>query len=89
MIVKADKEVLDYIRETLPKRNANAVRFKMTEICCGMGELNVVFDNKTDDDTVVELEGITFVANKELSFLIRRVELERTLLGIDIKREYN
>jgi Fe-S cluster assembly iron-binding protein IscA len=87
MKIKANKDVLDYIKQTLPKRGRNAVRLELSAVCCGLSEIDVKFDDKKEDDTTYELDGVTFVASNEFGFLLNDVELERTPMGIDVKRE--
>jgi Fe-S cluster assembly iron-binding protein IscA len=88
MKIVADREVLDYLKDYLKDKEGKAVRIHIAEACCGLGELEVAYDYQREDDIVEEIEGIKFVAKKEFGFLLNRVELERTLFGIDIMRDY-
>jgi hypothetical protein len=88
MKIVADNDVLDFLKEYLKDKEGKVVRIQLVEACCGLGELEVAYDIEREGDDCYELEGIKFVAKKDFSFLLNRVELERTLMGIDIMRDY-
>jgi hypothetical protein len=88
MKIIADKDVLDFLKNYLEGKDNKVVRIKLVEACCGLGELEVGYDIERESDVSYELEGVKFVTNKDYAFLINRVELEKTLFGIDIKRDY-
>lgn len=89
MRVKADEEVLTFLKGYLADKPEKAVRFQLAEVCCGNADLEMVYDTSKDDDICIEIEGIKFVANRQFGFLINYVELEKTEFGVDIKKRYS
>lgn len=88
MKVIADKDVIDFLKGYLLEKKKNVVRIKLAEACCGMAEFEIVYDVQKEDDICYEVDGVKFVVSNEFGFLLNNVELERTLLGVDIKRDF-
>lgn len=88
MKVTANAEVLNYLKDYLKGKNKNVVRFQLVDVCCGNADLEMTYDIQKEDDICFELEGIKFVANKQYSFMINNVQLEKTEYGVDIKKSF-
>ncbi|MDP4089590.1 MAG: hypothetical protein Q8930_10015 [Bacillota bacterium] len=88
MNIKADREVMDFLKVYLAEWPNKAVRFRLAEVCCGQADLEMIYDKVREDDICIEIEGIKFVASRQFAFLINNVELERTEIGVDIKKRY-
>lgn len=75
MNVNTSREVLEALKDSLKKEGRNAVRFEITGFGWGGPTFNIVLDEQNEKDSVYEVDGVKFVAEKDFSFLIENLEL--------------
>lgn len=75
MKVNASKEVLEALKDSLKDEGKNAVRFEIDGFGWGGPTFIIVLDEQKEKDSVYEVDGVKFVAEEEISFLINGLEL--------------
>ena len=75
MNVIIDDSAKEALLENLEKRNKNAVRLAIKGFGWGGPEFGVVLDEQTDNDDILEVNGIKFVAEKDISFVFDNVKV--------------
>lgn len=75
MNVIIDDAAKEALKQNLEKRNKTAVRLSIKGFGWGGPTFGVVLDEQTENDDVIELDGIKFVAEKDISFAFDNVKL--------------
>lgn len=70
-----ENDAKEALRANLEKRNKNAVRLAIKGFGWGGPTFGVVLDEQTDNDDVQEIDGIKFVAEKDISFVFDGVKI--------------
>lgn len=75
MNVIIDNETKEALVNNLNKRNKSAVRLSIKGFGWGGPTFGVVLDEQTENDDVIEIDGIKFVAEKDISFVFDNVKV--------------
>ena len=75
MNVIIDESTKQALSENLEKRNKKAVRLAIKGFGWGGPTFGVVLDEQREDDDSVEVEGINFIAEKDISFVFADVKV--------------
>lgn len=75
MNVIIDESTKQALLENLKKRNKSAVRLAIKGFGWGGPSFGVVLDEQREDDDEVEVEGIKFIAEKDISFVFANVKV--------------
>jgi Fe-S cluster assembly iron-binding protein IscA len=59
----------------LKSQNKNAVRFELTGFGWSGPTFDIALDEQKNDDAVLEVEGVKFVAEKDFAHLIKNPEI--------------
>lgn len=75
MNVIIDDATKEALLENLKKRNKEAVRLAIKGFGWGGPTFGVVLDEQKENDDVLEVDGIKFVAEKDISFVFENVKV--------------
>lgn len=75
MNVIIDDATKEALKENLENRNKTAVRLTLKGFGWGGPTLGVVLDEQTENDEVIEIDGIKFVAENDIAFIFDNVKL--------------
>lgn len=75
MNVIIDDTTKEALKQNLEKRNKTAVRLSIKGFGWGGPTLGVVLDEQTLNDEAIDVDGIKFVAEKDISFVFDNVKL--------------
>ena len=75
MNVILEDNAKEALLENLKKRNKNAVRLAIQGFGWGGPTFGVVLDEQTENDDVLDVNGIKFVAEKDISFVFDGVKV--------------
>lgn len=78
MNVILDKEAKEALLENLKKRSKKAVRLAIKGFGWGGPTFGVVLDEQKENDDVVNVDGIDFVAEKDISFVFDNIKVVHT-----------
>lgn len=78
MDVKLNKETAEKIKTILSENEKSALRFDIIAFGWGGPVFDIVLDEQKDSDEVVEIEGVKFVAEKDIKPFIRDIEITVT-----------
>lgn len=79
-------DVLIDLKNNLTSINKNAVRFDIANFGWSGPIFDVVLDEQKENDVVVEKEGVKFVADNEIAFLIKNLEIIKVKGKFTIKK---
>lgn len=85
MKVNVSKEVLETLKDSLKSEGKNAVRFEIKGFGWSGPTFSIVLDEQKIKDSVYEVDGVKFVAEEEISFLIEGLELVVSDGIVDVK----
>lgn len=87
MKIHLEEIAKDALLKALKEQNKSAVRLTIAGFGWGGPKLSVVLDEQKDDDTLVNVDGINFVANKEEEFVFEdcTVSYQKTFFGSTFK----
>lgn len=75
MNVIIDDTTKEALKQNLEKRNKDAVRLAIKGFGWGGPTFGVVLDEQTENDDIIEIDGIKIVAEKDISFVFDNVKL--------------
>lgn len=75
MNVILEKDTREALLENLKKRNKTAVRLSIKGFGWGGPTFGVVLDEQNENDDSVEVDGIKFIAEKDISFVFDNVKV--------------
>lgn len=75
MNIKVQSNILDDLKNKLKSLNKNAIRFDIVNFGWSGPIFDIVLDEQKENDVVEEVDGIKFVADNEIAFLIRNPEI--------------
>lgn len=86
MNINIKPEILSDLKETLVKESKTAVRFILADFGCSGPIFDIELGFQTDDDIVVEMDGVKFVAENKFSPAIRTLEVIKLDDKFTVKR---
>lgn len=75
MNIKIQPEILNGLKAALQNERKNAVRFELAGFGWGGPSFDIVLDEQKQDDSVTEVDGVKFVAEKQFARLIKNPEI--------------
>lgn len=75
MHVTLEESTKEALKQNLEKRNKSAVRLSIKGFGWGGPNLGVVLDEQSENDEMVEIDGLKFVAEKDIAFVFDNVKL--------------
>lgn len=75
MNVIIQSDILEELKNSLKSLNKNAVRFEVVNFGWSGPIFDIVLDEQKENDVVKEVNGIKFVADNEIAFLIKNPEV--------------
>ena len=66
---------MEKIKARLKSENKNAVRIVLKAYGWGGPQFDIVLDEQKVDDVVVEIDGVKFVAKRELEYFLNKIEI--------------
>jgi len=75
MDITIDSSTKEALLENLKKRNKDAVRLAIKGFGWGGPTFGVVLDEQNENDDALEVDGIKFVAEKDISFVFQGVKV--------------
>lgn len=85
--MKIEKEVLQSIKDALKETGHSAVRIEVKKFGWNGPVFGVVLDEQQNEDISFEEQGIKFVIEKDLDFLMKNIkdlEIGKTQNGFDV-----
>lgn len=86
MNILIQPEVLRDLKEELESLNKNTLRFDIAKFGWSGPIFDIVLDEQKENDTVVEVEGIKFVADSDIAPIIINPEIIKTENGFTVKK---
>lgn len=75
MNVTIDESTKEALLDNLKKRNKDAVRLAIKGFGWGGPTFGVVLDEQHEDDDILEVDGVKFVAEKDISFVFDNIKV--------------
>ncbi|ENK0838713.1 hypothetical protein AB2Z22_002066 [Clostridium botulinum] len=75
MNIKIEPEILKDLKETLAKKGKTAARFILTDFGCSGPIFDIELGSKMDDDIVVEMDRVKFVAENKFAPALKTPEV--------------
>lgn len=86
MNVIIQSDILEELKGSLKSLNKNAVRFEVVNFGWSGPVFDIVLDEQRENDVVKEVNGIKFVADNEIAFLIKNPEIIKNSSGFTVKK---
>ncbi|SKA81141.1 Fe-S cluster assembly iron-binding protein IscA [Caloramator quimbayensis] len=87
MNIKIEKELLKELGEALKNEGKEAARFILVDFGCSGPIFDIEFDNVKDNDIVVELEGVKFVAEDKFKPALGQIEVIKSKDKFTVKKK--
>lgn len=75
MDIKIKSDILKDLKERLAKQEKTAARFVLVSFGWSGPILDIVLDEQNENDAVAEIEGVKFVADNKIAFLVKNPEV--------------
>lgn len=86
MNVIIQSDILEELKDSLKSLNKNAVRFEVVNFGWSGPIFDIVLDEQNENDVVKEVNGIKFVADNEIAFLIKNPEIVKAEGKFTVKK---
>lgn len=86
MIIKIEPEILKDLKETLVKEGQSVARFILVDFGCSGPIFDIELGTETDDDIVVEMDGVKFVAENKFAPALSTLEIIKNGDKITVKK---